>query len=241
MTNFSIDKALVNAEELAQALADANVDPNEAQKALAYMRSQKDGRALFDYLETIVRNGGAVIRSGRTLSYYRDLLQACKAYLKPLQNNYAEMLWTFGWSLRLLRYYRAVPAAVRNTVLAPRPTSHPAGRTHFPRGRTTSAPKPPEPPVDTPPPPLSSEELVPAETRSRGIITDVATPDDVGVLEDAEGRTYRYSSADVIGTPPGERALVLFRPEKRKINVKKGKKKTQKYVPWAEDVEQQGG
>ena len=83
MTNFR------TAETLAADLAGASVDPNEAQKALAYLRSKRESKALFDYLRVVSNNGGAVIRSGRTLRYYRDLLAICQCHL------------------RLLRYYRA--------------------------------------------------------------------------------------------------------------------------------------
>ncbi|MCG8349958.1 MAG: hypothetical protein MI924_19510 [Chloroflexales bacterium] len=102
MTNFRA------AETLAADLAGASVDPNEAQKALAYLRSKRESKALFDYLRAVSNNGGAVIRSGRTLGYYRDLLAICQRHLRPLQDDYAQMLATFAWSLRLLRYYRAV-------------------------------------------------------------------------------------------------------------------------------------
>lgn len=96
------------AEALAADLAGAQVDPNEAQKALAYLRNKREGRALFDYLQAVVSNGSAVIRSGRTLGYYRDLLTICQRHLRPLQNDYPQLVATFAWSLRLLRYYRAV-------------------------------------------------------------------------------------------------------------------------------------
>lgn len=98
-------------EILAADLAGAQVDPNEAQKVLAYLRDKREGRALFDYLQSVVNNGAAVIRSGRTLGYYRDLLTICRRHLGPLQNDYEQMLATFAWSLRILRYYRAVPWA----------------------------------------------------------------------------------------------------------------------------------
>lgn len=104
-TYFSI------AEALAADLAGASVDPNEAQKVLAYLRSKRDGRALFDYLQTVVNNGNAVIRSSRTLDYYHNLLTACQRHLRPLQHDYEELVKAYAWSLRLLRYYRTVPTA----------------------------------------------------------------------------------------------------------------------------------
>lgn len=94
---------------LAADLAGARVDPNEAQKAMAYLRSTRDSKEFFRYLRSINANGGIVIRSGQTMGYYRDLLAACDRHLHGL--NADEMLQTLGWALRLLRYYRAVPDA----------------------------------------------------------------------------------------------------------------------------------
>jgi hypothetical protein len=94
------------AELLAADLAGAGVDPNEAQKALAYLRSKRDPKAFFDYLQAIVTNGKVVIRSRQTLDYYRNLQRACQRHLRGMA--YEEMALTLGWALRLLRYYRAV-------------------------------------------------------------------------------------------------------------------------------------
>ncbi|MGQ9926480.1 MAG: hypothetical protein ACUVS4_06370 [Chloroflexaceae bacterium] len=97
------------AELLAADLAGAKVDPNEAQKALAYLRSKRDPKAFFDYLQAIVTNGRAVIRSRQTLDYYRNLQSACQRHLRGMA--YEELALTLGWALRLLCYYRAVPRA----------------------------------------------------------------------------------------------------------------------------------
>jgi hypothetical protein len=97
------------AESLAADLAGARVDPNEAQKALAYLRTKKDTGQFFDYLRAIVNDGRAVIRSGQTLGYYRDLLAVCERHLRGMPAG--EMAQTLGWAIRLLRYYRAVPDA----------------------------------------------------------------------------------------------------------------------------------
>lgn len=94
---------------LAADLAGAEVDVNEAQKALAYLRQHRDPKQFFGYLRAINANGNAVIRSGRTLGYYRDLLRACERHLQGMDA--AEMMATLGWALRLVRYYRAVPDA----------------------------------------------------------------------------------------------------------------------------------
>jgi hypothetical protein len=107
---------------LAADLAGARVDPNEAQKALAYLRGKKDGTLFFEYLRAINQKGDAVIRSRQTLGYYRDLLAACERHLRGMQAD--EMAQTLGWAIRLLRYYRAVPDAAvlmqQNQTPAPR-------------------------------------------------------------------------------------------------------------------------
>jgi hypothetical protein len=106
---------------LAADLAGAQIDPNEAQKALAYLRTKKDAKQFFEYLRAINKDGRAVIRSGQTLGYYRDLLVACERHLRGMQAD--EMAQTLGWAIRLLRYYRVVPDAaelLREQAASPR-------------------------------------------------------------------------------------------------------------------------
>lgn len=124
------------AEALAADLAGVSVDPNEAQKALAYLRSKRSGRALFDYLQAIVNNGQVVIRSRQTLDYYRNLQVICQRHLRPLQDNYEDMMAAFAWGLRLLRYYRAVPQAVVSRA-----------EQHSPAQAVSPEPRPNQPPV----------------------------------------------------------------------------------------------
>jgi hypothetical protein len=97
------------AQLLAADLAGANVDVNEAQKALAYLLARQKPRDFFDYLRTINRHGYTVVRSNRTIGYYRDLQAACERHLDGMEID--EMQQTLGWALRLLRYYKAVPNA----------------------------------------------------------------------------------------------------------------------------------
>lgn len=111
------------AEAMAADLAGARVDPNEAQKALAYLRSKRDPKGFFDYLQAVVANGQVVIRSRQTLDYYRSLQQICLRHLRGME--YEEMAQTLGWALRLLRYYRAVPEAVQRQTAAPEPRRQP--------------------------------------------------------------------------------------------------------------------
>jgi|HigsolmetaAR201D_1030396.scaffolds.fasta_scaffold25092_1 hypothetical protein len=92
---------------LAADLAGSNIDPNEASKALSYLRSKRDPKQFFKYLRAINTNGAAVIRSAQTLSYYRNLLEVCERHLQDM--HYEEMSQTLGWAIRLMRYYKAVP------------------------------------------------------------------------------------------------------------------------------------
>jgi hypothetical protein len=126
------------AHTLAADLAGARVDPNEIEKALAYLRSKRDGAAFFAYLRAINKNGGAVIRSGQTLGYYRELLTACDRHLRPLQHDYEQLAQTLGWAIRLLRYYRAVPESDREPDKAPRPA---APRQDIPVSSTSAQPQ----------------------------------------------------------------------------------------------------
>jgi len=99
------------ASALARDLHDARVDHNEAQKALAYLRINRDGQAYFAYLRAIVRKGEVVIRSDQTLDYYRDLLRLSEHHLRNLSPE--DMTATLAWAIRLLRYYKKVPEAER--------------------------------------------------------------------------------------------------------------------------------
>ena len=99
----------VTAAALAADLAGARVDPNEAQKALAYLRTKRDERKFFEYLRAIAYDGRAVVRSGQTLGHYRELLAASERHLRGMPAD--QMAETLGWAIRLLRYHRAVPGA----------------------------------------------------------------------------------------------------------------------------------
>ena len=99
------------ASALARDLRDAQVDHNEAQKALAYLRINRDGQAYFAYLQAIVQNGQVVIRSNKTIGYYRNLLELSRRHLRNLPPE--DMTATLAWAIRLLRYYEEVPEAER--------------------------------------------------------------------------------------------------------------------------------
>ena len=123
------------AELLAADLSGARVDHNEAQKVLAYVRSQRSSKALFDYLQAVVSNGRAVIRSNQTFDYYRDLQNACLRHLRGME--YEELIWTLGWAIRLMRYYREFPEKAPKRAVASGSASQPE-----PAAKQPSAPTP---------------------------------------------------------------------------------------------------
>jgi hypothetical protein len=175
---------LHTAELLAADLAGGRVDKNEAQKALAYLRSKRDPKQFFAYLQAITQNGRVVIRSNRTLGYYKELLNACERHLRG--KNAEEMLLTLGWAIRLLAYYQQAPEN------APQ--------------RSTEQVAPPEP--EAPPQPSLPERPFQVGDRFRGTITKVLRsghvflqPSDVFV--DTEGESIaivaeQRSKADVV-------------------------------------------
>ena len=92
------------AENLAQTLFNSRVDPNEVASTVAFMNQQEDGATLYRYLDTVITDGQAVVRSGRTLDYYRNLLNACKKHLHGYTNQPEEMTQILGWAARLMRF-----------------------------------------------------------------------------------------------------------------------------------------
>ena len=153
------------AQALAADLAGAGVDPNEAQKAMAYLRSRRSGKAFFDYLQAVVNNGQVVIRSRQTLDYYRAIQQACQRHLRPLQNDYQQMALTLGWALRLLRYYRAVPDAAREKIAQQRAAPLPQPpQQHSAPSSAQAQPATPSTPVEAPPHPTTEQQYPTAFT-----------------------------------------------------------------------------
>jgi len=119
------------AYRLASDLAGARVDPNEAQKTLAYLRNKKDSKAFFAYLRAVNKDGRAVIRSRQTLDYYRVLLEACERHLHGVEAD--EMAQTLEWAIRLLRYYRAAPEYHPEVTSAEPPPLRAAQSTEVPK------------------------------------------------------------------------------------------------------------
>jgi hypothetical protein len=212
------------AQLLAADLAGANVDVNEAQKALAYMLTQEKPRQFFDYLRTINRHGYTVVRSNRTIGYYRDLQAACERHLDGMEID--EMRQTLGWALRLLRYYKAVPDAEPDRYEAP------AERSRGPAKQTSQTATQPD---NT----AASAELPRPETSNtpKGIVVVVPTDGEPGIIEGTvlALRNYRFLPEDVVGEMPTEGQQVRFIADQRKYK-RKGDKKA-KQTAWAVQVE----
>ena len=97
------------AQAMARTWVKQQTDPNEIAKALRYLRDHKDGPRFFRYLRTVVDEGRAVVRSGRTLDYYRQIEQVCRHHLSPYRDDPETMAHILGWAVRLMRYYRVAP------------------------------------------------------------------------------------------------------------------------------------
>lgn len=92
------------ADEIARKLLD-RADVNELAKCLRFLLDNPDGPLFFDYLDAVVAEGRAVVRSGRTLDYYRAIRDACRQHLTPYEDDPEAMAQILGWAARLMRYY----------------------------------------------------------------------------------------------------------------------------------------
>lgn len=165
-----INDVMERASAFALDLRAKEVDPNEAQKALAYLRTRKDGKAFFAYLQAIVDNGRAVIRSNQTIEYYRNLLTASQQHLRDLSP--CDMALTLGWAIRLLRYYNSVPEEERRDLgIVHASPSQPAPRASSspPRASSETPPPPePKPPAPSPSAPAPAPPVSPANIPQPG-------------------------------------------------------------------------
>lgn len=116
------------ADEMARKLLD-RTDVNELSKCLRFLLDNPDGPLFFEYLDTITFEGQAVVRSGRTLDYYRAIRDACRQHLTPYRDDPEAMAWILGWAARLMRYY-SVEGKLGQHARPPRPgqqqAAHPA-------------------------------------------------------------------------------------------------------------------
>lgn len=95
------------AHAIARDLVKRDCDPNEVQKAFVYLRTHKDGEGFFRFLNAFVLHGRFLMRSGRTVDYYRALLEVCKRHLVPHRADAEAMQQVLGWAIRLMRFYMA--------------------------------------------------------------------------------------------------------------------------------------
>lgn len=103
------------AQAIALELAGRDTDVNEVQKVVTHARVQAErdperaGSDFFTLLETMVRDGRYLVRSGRTLDYYRSLSDVCNRHLREFRKTTPESAWELvgilGWAARLMRYY----------------------------------------------------------------------------------------------------------------------------------------
>ncbi len=97
------------AHTMAQTWVQQRTDHNEVAKSLRYLTEHPRGAQFFRYLHTIVQDGQAVVRSRRSLDYYRQIEQVCREHLSPYQDDAEKMAQVLGWAVRLMRYYRVEP------------------------------------------------------------------------------------------------------------------------------------
>lgn len=92
-----------------------------------------------------------------------------------------------------------------------------------------------DPPEREPQQPEEQRSVI--DTRKPGTVVTVATEQGPGEIVDEEEKPYLYTLDDVIGNNLVVDQQVRFHPGKRKIPVGQGKKKKEKYVPWAVNIE----
>lgn len=115
---------IVIADQIACSLDKRDTDANELSQCVGVLRElareKKDGSLFFDYLDTVIAEGRAVVRSARTIGYYQAIRSACREYLRPpYRDNPKDMAWILGWAARLMRYY-AVEDRLGQVVKRPR-------------------------------------------------------------------------------------------------------------------------
>ena len=118
-----MEERIAPADSIAVSLDKQKTDVNELSKCVGVLRDlardKKDGSLFFEYLDTVIAEGRAVVRSGRTIGYYQAIRSACREYLQPYHDDPEAMAWILGWAARLMRYY-AVEDRLGQVVRRPR-------------------------------------------------------------------------------------------------------------------------
>lgn len=140
------EKRWAIAHDIAFNLVDRGTDPNELGKIVAFIRRhQGDDDAknqLVSLLQRMADSRNALIRSRQTQRFYQNIQDACQEHLRDI-NQPDELLLILGWSLRLMRYYRAEPQRASEE----QRRSQEPKQTQKPRPTQTPQPtKPPEKP-----------------------------------------------------------------------------------------------
>ncbi len=123
------------AHEVARQLVSDGTDVSEASKALEYLILCEDSKKFFIFLRKIIDDGFIIVRSNRTLDYYRNILRACDTHLRSY-NDYRRMAEVLGWAIRLMRYYRdtgynASPEKITETKRQDKPKPDPKGSSYI--------------------------------------------------------------------------------------------------------------
>lgn len=105
------------AHAIAEVLDGKGTDANEVASCVGYLRDlvrdERKGARFFDYLDTVIKDGQAVVRSGRTLGYYRNIRDTCRQHLTPYKDDPKLMAQILGWATRLMRYYAVEDKVMR--------------------------------------------------------------------------------------------------------------------------------
>ena len=95
------------AHAIARELVQRDCDPNEVQKAFVYLRTHRDGERFFHFLNALVQHGRFLVRSSRTLDYYKAMLEVSRRHLGAYRSDAGAMQQVLGWAVRLMRFYMA--------------------------------------------------------------------------------------------------------------------------------------
>ena len=116
------------AHNLAFDLVDWGTDPNELGKVIAFVRRHQDDTdaksRLMLLVQRLASSRNALIRSRQTQGFYQNIQEAFSEHLRDISNP-AELLLILGWSLRLMRYYRAGPEIADDYKFEPSPVPPP--------------------------------------------------------------------------------------------------------------------
>jgi hypothetical protein len=180
------------ADAIALELAGRETDVNEVQKVVTHARVQAErdaarvGADFFALLETMVNDGRYLVRSGRTLDYYRDLRDVCSRHLRGFRSTTPESGWELvsilGWAARLMRYYRS-PEGKTELASKQRGVAHEELQRDDTRAQAQTKPVPeearakqeesrPKRPAPTPPP--AAPKVRPREETTREVVTLVS-------------------------------------------------------------------